>query len=308
MVDLQTSPRHSSGKRKHVEGTQPPDATRSGSSKRSRRTPAIQPETNLQVVETSPSPSSSRSPSPFLEEPTSSESHGKRGLHTQRQRETVRRAVEKKRHTARWKTWCEEHRWERDHDPGYKQKVGSKEVHRADAMAYFRLKDYEIDTLPYVTFDNEHNPMVPGKSYNLGNLHTLVSRKFAFLHGLDEKLDPRAREVELLKRGWELFDADTKKLEERMHAKGKKRKELVFGVIFIPRQPGQNERGGKTKPRPFGSWTTRVYEDGVYIGEWLNFQFDPDDDDFGDHYRRYERFRPKDAEWHWELDGVNTWY
>ena len=27
-------------------------------------------------------------------------------------------------------------------------------------MTYFRLKDYEIDTLPYVTFDNEHNPKI----------------------------------------------------------------------------------------------------------------------------------------------------
>lgn len=76
------------------------------------------------------------------------------------------------------------------------------------AMSYFRLKDYEIDTLPYVLFDDEHNPTTPGRSYNLGNLHTLVSRKFAFLHGLDEKLDPRTREVELLKRGWSLFDEE----------------------------------------------------------------------------------------------------
>ena len=76
------------------------------------------------------------------------------------------------------------------------------------AMSYFRLKDYEIDTLPYVLFDDEHNPMNPGRSYNLGNLHTLVSRKFAFLHGLNEKLDPRTREVELLKRGWTLFDEE----------------------------------------------------------------------------------------------------
>ncbi len=74
-------------------------------------------------------------------------------------------------------------------------------------MSYFRLKEYEIDTLPYVTFANEHNPTVLGKSYNLANLHALVSRKHAFLHGLDEKLDLRTREVELLKRGWELFDA-----------------------------------------------------------------------------------------------------
>ena len=74
------------------------------------------------------------------------------------------------------------------------------------AMSYFRLKDYEIDTLPYVLFDDEHNPTTPGRSYNLGNLHTLVSRKFAFLNGIDEELDPRTKEVEFLKRGWELWE------------------------------------------------------------------------------------------------------
>ncbi len=93
-----------------------------------------------------------------------------------------------------------------------------------------------------------------------------------------------------------------------MRAQGKKRKELVFGVIFIPRQPGRNEHGRKTKPRPAGSWTTPVYEDGVHIGQWLNFQFDPDGDDFGDTYQRYETFRPKNAEWDWELDSVDDWY
>ena len=97
----------------------------------------------------------------------------------------------------------------------------------------------------------------------------------------------------------------TKKLDERMRAKGEKRKELVFHVMYVPRQPGRSERGRNTKPRPFGSWTTPVYEDGMRIGEWLNFQFDPEDDDFCDHYRRYERFRPKDAEWEWLLDSAD---
>lgn len=31
-----------------------------------------------------------------------------------------------------WMQWCEEHRWEPKDDPGYKQKVRSKEVHRSD--------------------------------------------------------------------------------------------------------------------------------------------------------------------------------
>ena len=38
----------------------------------------------------------------------------------------------KKEREARWRAWCEEHRWEPKDDPGYKQKVGSKEVHRSD--------------------------------------------------------------------------------------------------------------------------------------------------------------------------------
>ena len=75
-------------------------------------------------------------------------------------------------------------------------------------MTYFRLKDYEIDTLPYVTFDNEHNPMIPGKSYTLANLHTLVSRKYAFLAGLDPAVSMKTQEVDFLKRGWELFEAE----------------------------------------------------------------------------------------------------
>lgn len=75
-------------------------------------------------------------------------------------------------------------------------------------MSYFRLKDCEIDTLPYITFDDEHNPMIPGRSYGLGNLHTLVSRKYAFLAGLDPGVSLSSQEVEFLKRGWQLFEAE----------------------------------------------------------------------------------------------------
>ncbi|RPD62173.1 hypothetical protein L226DRAFT_523459 [Lentinus tigrinus ALCF2SS1-7] len=295
MVNLRTSPR-ASGKRKA-----PPNVTQPGPSKRPRRASAAHP-----VVETSPEPSStssSRAPSPLPDQPSSSNVRGKRGPSktAQRRQEAARRAVEKKGHAARWNTWCEEHRWEKARDPGgYQQKVGSKEVHRADAMVYFRLKPHEIDTLPYAAFENKYNHNSFGRSYNLGNLHTLVSRKFAMLHGLDEELDPRTQEVELLRRGKELFDADTNEREERMRAKGKERKKLVTFVIYIPRQPGFNEPGRLTKPRPFGSWATPVYEDGVCIGQWLNFQFDPEADDFEDFYGGFERFHPTDAEWYWD--------
>ncbi len=91
-----------------------------------------------------------------------------------------------------------------------------------------------------------------------------------------------------------------------MKAKGKARKSLVFGVTFISRQRSTEHAGRKVRPRPYGSWTSRVYEDGAYLGEWLNFQFDPDEDDFADHYRRYVRFRPKDADWEWVLDDGDS--
>ena len=137
-----------------------------------------------------------------------------------------RREIKKERET-RWKAWCRERRWSEEDDPMYKQKAGASEVHRSDgmfsfelcphhptrgaqrsiptAMTYFRLKDYEIDTLPHVEFENIHNPNTPGRSYNRGNLCTLVSRKFAMLGGVDSEIDPKTREDEFLRRGWTLF-------------------------------------------------------------------------------------------------------
>lgn len=88
-----------------------------------------------------------------------------------------------------------------------------------------------------------------------------------------------------------------------MRAKGKQRKELVFGVIFVPRLPRTaDEHGRRIKPRPSGSWTSRVYEDGVCIGEWLNFQYDPDVAEYADFYKSFERFRPRNADWVWASD------
>ena len=90
-----------------------------------------------------------------------------------------------------------------------------------------------------------------------------------------------------------------KKYEERLQAKGRSRKALVFSVIFAPRPPYTDTRSEKVKPRPIGSWTSRVFEDGLYIGRWLNFQCDPDTDEYGDFHKAVERFRPKNADWVW---------
>ena len=76
-------------------------------------------------------------------------------------------------------------------------------------MAYYCLKAYEIDTIPYVAFENPHNPNSFGRSYNNSNLRTLVSRKFAYLAGLDAQFDPERQEVEFLKEGWKLFEAQS---------------------------------------------------------------------------------------------------
>ena len=75
-------------------------------------------------------------------------------------------------------------------------------------QSHFRLKYHEIDTLPHGTFENEHDPRNPRKSYCLGNLYTVVSRKLAFLAGLDCGINLKTQEVEFLRRGWELFQAE----------------------------------------------------------------------------------------------------
>ena len=71
-------------------------------------------------------------------------------------------------------------------------------------------------------------------------------------------------------------------------------------TIIQIRPPGTNVLGQKVNRRPIGSWSTPVYENGEYIGDYLNFQFDPEAADFADFYDSFERFRPVDADWEWE--------
>ena len=75
---------------------------------------------------------------------------------------------------------------------------------RSPAKAYFRLKDYEIDTLPCTAYHCAQPSTPTESSYNLANLNTLVSRKHAMLAGLDEPLN----EIDLLRRGWDMFQAE----------------------------------------------------------------------------------------------------
>ncbi|KIK57501.1 hypothetical protein GYMLUDRAFT_75467 [Collybiopsis luxurians FD-317 M1] len=75
-------------------------------------------------------------------------------------------------------------------------------------MKYFRLKAEEIDTLPYYEFPNQYNESRPGRSYSRDNLETLVSRKAAYLAGLDESIDPVEKENQFLREGWKFFSED----------------------------------------------------------------------------------------------------
>ncbi len=63
-----------------------------------------------------------------------------------------------------------------------------------------------MGTLPYVTFENQNNPMRPGKSYNKLDLLRLAYRKEAALNGVEGALDGVPKD-DLLKEGQRLFDA-----------------------------------------------------------------------------------------------------
>ncbi|KAJ6546894.1 hypothetical protein B0H19DRAFT_1162900 [Mycena capillaripes] len=147
-------------------------------------------------------------------------------------------------------------------------------------MHYYRLKTEEIATLPYFTFENQHHPLAPpGKSYVVAELERLVYRKFATLGGVSDE-DPKS-ETQFLGEGQRLFEEDTAKLEARSPRKPPR----TFTIVRkVPKSTNN------FLDRPFGSWESPVYENGVLVGYWLNFQFDPSGDDDG-FYDGYERFR-----------------
>ncbi|TBU26463.1 hypothetical protein BD311DRAFT_789738 [Dichomitus squalens] len=169
----------------------------------------------------------------------------------------------------------------RDEAASKGQSKEEREERWKNATAYYRFNSYEIDTLPHATFDNPHNPKSFGRLYNISDLRTLVSRKFAYLAGLDARFDREEQEVGFIKEGWKLFEAYEKRLEEAMQKKGRRRKPLhcrtIIEVVPIPDSPIQHHHGSMI-PRPPGSWLTRVYQDGKFIGDHLNFQFDPKQD------------------------------
>lgn len=92
-----------------------------------------------------------------------------------------------------------------------------------------------------------------------------------------------------------------------MRKKNKLRKPLRSWKIVHDPEPVDSEpqhHHESMKSRPPGSWSTRVWRDGGYVGDRLNFQFDPSTDDFADSNGDYERFWPRGADWAWEVGGL----
>ena len=97
----------------------------------------------------------------------------------------------------------------------------------------------------------------------------------------------------------------TRELETRAKKSGKPRKPLHEWTIVQCGLWGTAPLERNIKPRPVGSWTTPEYVDGVLVGWWLNFQFDPDAEDYEDFYGSFVRFRPIDADWDWGYVPTN---
>ncbi|KAJ7778662.1 hypothetical protein DFH07DRAFT_1033352 [Mycena maculata] len=138
-------------------------------------------------------------------------------------------------------------------------------------MRDYRLKDFEIATLPYFKFENEYCPAVPGKSYMVAELDRLVYRKFATLNGVPWW---GASISHFLREGRRLFEEDTIPPE---------------GAQDLPHQSGRGAPRRELPHRPFGPWVSPVYENGQVIGWELNFQFDPEGNDDG-FYDQFEMF------------------
>ncbi|KAK0239701.1 hypothetical protein EDD85DRAFT_997467 [Armillaria nabsnona] len=190
-----------------------------------------------------------------------------------------------------WEAWLAhgENQWKPEQDPNYKQKIGWKVVQYTDAFSEKSLSvsDEEMGTLPYVTFENQNNPMRPGKSYNKLDLLTLAYRKEAALNGVEGALDGVPKD-DMLKEGQRLFDARMDNLDSKYKKShdGKSRPVLrTFSIV-------QRRTYDTSKPiRPFGAWWERVCW-------WLVYHFDPEAEcggsDGGDSYYRSlrERFWP----------------
>ncbi|KAJ7771525.1 hypothetical protein B0H16DRAFT_1513817 [Mycena metata] len=131
-----------------------------------------------------------------------------------------------------WALWCSQNVWEPN--PAYRQRVGSIEMHRTDAMKYYCLTAEEMATLPYFSFENDnHEQAPPGKSYAVAGLEKLAHRKFAMLNIGHPPDASSATEAQFLRDGKNLFDDHINKLNER--SKSPRRKK-TWRVIRVPIQ------------------------------------------------------------------------
>lgn len=190
-------------------------------------------------------------------------------------------AAKKREWKAAWNKYAQSSYWEKD--DSYRQKVNTFEIHRSDAMQFYRLKAAEMDTLPYWEFENKNYPSHPGRSYSHEGVLMLVSRKHAMLSGLHEK---GLREHELLRQGKELFDKEQARLLQR--TPNKKRQPHLWKIVNRHKYVDPTD----WESMPSGSWETPIWEHGKIIGHWLNYQFDPNIGPEDDWMFSEARFRP----------------
>ncbi|KAK0228929.1 hypothetical protein IW262DRAFT_1535825 [Armillaria fumosa] len=183
----------------------------------------------------------------------------------------------------------EENRWSPDEDPNYKQEVGWQVIQYSDAKKYYRFSDKEMETLPYTTFDNQHDLNHPGRSFHRPDLLRLGYRKAAVLGSISGALEGTFQ-GEALQEGKRLYDEKMKDLDEKYKKRheGRSRPGPETYTILA------KKKGTTRRPRPFGSWWESVYENGKKIGYWLVLHFDPDADERPSppHPSREERFWP----------------
>ncbi|SJL00855.1 uncharacterized protein ARMOST_04169 [Armillaria ostoyae] len=180
--------------------------------------------------------------------------------------------AQKEQQRRAWDAWLarDENQWSPDKDPEYKQKVGWKVIHFTVAKTYYRFSDKEMGTLPYTTFENQHNTSRPGRAFNRSDLLRLGYRKEAALSGVKGALEGTF-EGGALHEGKKLFDAKLEHLNDK----------------YKKAHQGQPRPGPRTLNivlktetsdfrRPFGSWWERVWDpSGNLAGWWLVMQFDP---------------------------------